>query len=184
MDKSTYILNAIVDAQTTIRATDTKAAALLAALLIPFSSIGKIWLYFSLLPSCFLTYFLGTLFSLFWLLALFTITKAIASIDNPRQHILDCDGAKGSFYLGGLFKLSERDCFINSTKVISLRGLSDITDEYPESICIDKELAFEHMKLVYIRDIKTHRLLSSIRFSSFAFTIGLITFLTVKVFSE
>ena len=185
MNKVSYILAAINDTQAIIRATDTKAAALLAALIIPISSIEKIFSYFVKLSSCQLTLFLGSLFTLFWLLAFYTVIKAISSIDNPSQHINDCDDAKGSFHLGGLFELGERDIFINSNKVKSTKNLNIVIADYPSEINdIAKELSFEHMKLVYIRDIKTHRLLASIKFSILALLVGLVAFLVVTFFQN
>lgn len=185
MNKASYILAAINDSQAIIRATDTKAAALLAALIIPISSIDKIFSYFVKLSSCSLTLFLGSLFTLFWLLAFYTVIKAISSIDNPSQHINDSDSAKGSFHLGGLFKLGERDLFTNSNKLTSTKNLNIVMDDYPSDIVsIVKELSFEHMKLVYIREIKTHRLLASIKFSILALLVGLFVFLVVTFFQN
>lgn len=181
MDKSTYIISAINDTQSTIRAIDTKTTALLAALLIPFSSIGKIYSYFLAIPNCFLTLFLSSLFVIFWLLALTTSIRTLASIDSPSAHISECDNINGSFYSAGIFDLREADAFINLKQTVSSLSFADFINKYPSKIeDIIKELAFEHMKLIYIRDIKNHRLHSSIQISILWFITGLFTFLIVK----
>jgi hypothetical protein len=65
--------------------------------------------------------------------------------------------ANGCFYDGGLFNFCLFDFFINSP-VKSTKTMQDFIFGLPDTDdVIVKELAFEKMKLVYIREIKIKR---------------------------
>jgi hypothetical protein len=161
-DKISFITNAITDTQATIRAIDTKLGAITALSLLPFSVVGKIWAnigQISTNTSPWLGCSLGLLFFVVWFTSLFILIKTISAIDDPKIHIKDVNQAKGTFYSGGLFKFGYKDYFLCSSSIESDRSVEEQLASYPNTEAeIAKELSFEHLKLVYIRDIKSHRL--------------------------
>lgn len=180
-----FVLEAIRDIQATIRAIDVKVAALLVGLLAPLGSTNRIFAHLTHFglqsPRCLFLLFV-ILFVLMWLFALISLVRAIGAIDNPREHILNADSFKGAFYGGGLFpNLGWVDVFLN-------RGVVKATKD-PQSFLllvpktkeqIERELVFEQLKLIYIRDVKLLRLRWGFRFSSLWLTLGIGIFLSSR----
>lgn len=161
--KTTFLYSAISDAQGTIRATDAKIGLLLVILAIPLTKLGQIFVKCHSLLSCqnrFIGEFgavLTVIFASLWCLSFLAAMKAIIAIDDPSQHI---DGAKpsGVFYSGGLFRPTFLDAFQNRP-LIAKKQLHQQLEDFPDSVEeINKELVFEHAKLVYIRSIKMNRM--------------------------
>mgnify|MGYP001471599962 FL=1 len=165
--KSTFILAAIHDAQSTIRSTDVKVATLLAGLIIPIASIDTMWGYWaniSALTTTCIPDLIGIAFLVTWLLAFMSLVLTISAISNPASHIVNSNSQKGSFYGGKLFEFGWADMLLNRSTIRANKDIVAFYQDYPstedETIL---ELAFEHLKLIYIRDIKLHRLRLSIK---------------------
>ncbi len=180
--KSDFILSAISDTQATIRSIDVKVVALLTGLLIPISSLGKIWnhlAHISSLISYVLAISIGLIFFLLWLISILSLVRTLSSIDNPANHIVNSSEYKGAFYGGGLFDFNWLDVVLNRTVIKANKDVAVFSKSYPdnESDIID-ELSFEHMKLIYIREIKLHRFKWSMRMSFIwaALSIGIYVF--------
>jgi hypothetical protein len=80
----------------------------------------------------------------------------LAAIDNPEKRVSG-DRPGGIFYAATLFKLRFIDAFFNrrvESEYESHAHLEAIPETQAE---IQSELALEHMKLVFIRCIKLHR---------------------------
>lgn len=187
MDKSTeFIAAAVHDIQATIRAVDVKIGALLTAVLLPFAAFGRVWAHFShllsVVPSCF-GLLLTVIFYLTWALAVFVLVRSLAAIDNPAIHISNCGACRGSFYGGGIYKLSLVDALFNRSDVKSSIDVAALVANAPKTEDeIAAELAFEQLKVVYIRDIKIHRLNVAINIAFVWVFIGLASFFISKVF--
>ena len=84
--------------------------------------------------------------------------KAMISIDNPEKHISHDDKPKGMFYSAANFPPpSIIDVFLNRT-IMSKLKFEEHCDKLPATPEeITKEVAFEQMKLEYIRSMKMAR---------------------------
>lgn len=181
-ERSSYIIAAINDAQSTIRATDVKVGALLAGLLLPLNYLDDIWDY---ALSDYTPYWLGITVFVFislWAIAVFVLVKTISAVDNPSNHISGSDICIGSYYGGGMYNFKYLDALINRTSSSSKKNLMDFSSEYPNDHNeIHLELSFEHMKLIYIRDIKLYRLNIAIKVSILFVWTGIMIYIYSKV---
>ncbi len=183
-DKTEFILNAANDTQGTIRAIDVKVGALLTGLLIPITFLGRIWnhlIHLSETTSPVIAMTIGSTFLIMWLLAVLMLVRTLSAIDNPASHIHKPDDCIGSFYGGGLFTLGPLDTIFNRKSIRSTKSLQEFLGEYPASTQeINRELAFEHLKLIYIRDIKLHRFKFALRLATIWLLLGLGAYLLSK----
>ena len=183
--KIAFLYAAINDCQSTIRAIDTKLGALLAAILVPISVIDKIW---SVIESFInaqdhiLATISGYAFFIIWGIIVLVLVRTLSAISNPKIHIQGSNSLSGAFYCGGQFSFNLLDIILNRKSIQSKDQISVIATRHPkEAGDIQKELVFEQMKLVYIRDIKLHRLKSSIFLAlTWAFS-GLIIYAVTKL---
>lgn len=193
MDKSGFILAAINDTQSTIRATDAKVVAFLAGIFLPFSKVDRIWAHLEFIYNThchLLAYSLGVGFLVSWMLAIMLLVRAISAIDNPRDHIPDNLLKNGSFYAAGLYIFKPIDAIVNRSSVKTDASVSNFethypkdeerTDQAPTIPIIVEELAFEHMKLAYIREIKLYRLKCAFGVMHIWFVLGLSIYLVSK----
>lgn len=184
LNRNEFIIAAIEDSQATIRAVDVKVGVLLVGLLAPFSNLGRILAHVTHLIETtipLIAYGFPAAFFLFWMLALTSLVMSISAIDNPAKHIASSSKFKGSFYGGGLYKFSFLDSIINRDTVKAEKDTSEFSKSIPSSEKeIESELIFEHMKIIYIREIKLLRLKYSYRFSVVWFTLGLIIYFISK----
>lgn len=177
-NKAQFIAAAIQDSQATIRATDVKVGALLTGLLLPFTQISQIWKNFGELASLLGHQTVTIVFFALWITAIFTLVRTISAIDNPANHIVNENICKGSFYSGGLYTFAILDFFLNRSIIKANKDITNFALTYPCSVeKIEQELSFEHMKLVYIREIKLHRLNFSLKISMLWFAFGFCAFL-------
>ncbi|HEX8266381.1 MAG TPA: hypothetical protein VF596_13335 [Pyrinomonadaceae bacterium] len=165
-DKRFEFLNlSVTDIQNVIRAIDTKVGFLLVFLGIPVSALSKIYNVFYAL---FTRYDLGwwkflvlvyvSLFVIAWGLSFLTAVRVLTSIHNPNAHIKDAPKNYGSFYAGGLFKLTYKELFISRKALKSNISFAEFANKSPQNReQVINELIFEQMKLAYIRDIKIFR---------------------------
>ncbi len=183
--KSDFILSSIQDAQATIRSIDVKVAALLTGLLVPISSLGKIWnhlVHISSLTSNILAVLIGVIFLLFWLAAIVSLVRTLSAIDNPADHIINSSNYKGIFYGGGLFQFGWLDVLLNRSVIKANKDVVTFSQAYPDNEEeIISELSFEHMKLIYIREIKLHRFKSSLKIAFIWLILGMSIYLYSKV---
>jgi len=183
--KFDFIIAAINDTQGTIRATDVKVCALLAGMILPLPLIGRIWAHFvhiadSILPCAAVIF--GAVFFLMWVVIIVTLVKTISAIDNPAHHIKNSHKFKGTFYGGGLYKFRLHDALFNRKNVVPLIDAISYSDTYPaEYDDINSELAFEHMKLIYIRDIKLFRLGVALEVALLWLLIGIMVYVVSKL---
>ena len=169
--KTEFLYASINDIQSTIRAIDAKISVLMVILIIPLSKLNSIYDVCSKLVKfdsgkfTFAFALLVIFFALFWFFSFWAAIKAIISIDNPVDHV-DGDKPTGTFYCGHLYDTETDDAFTNR-KIKSKKTLSEHQNSLPEDEdSLKKELAFEQMKLVYIRSMKLVR-------CKFAYSLGL-----------
>lgn len=185
--KIEFIEAAISDTQATIRATDVKVGVLLAGMLLPISSLGKIWNHFvhlSSLSAPWIAIIIGVIFFLMWIIAIVSLVRTISAIDNPSAHIINSGDFNGSFYGGGLYRFNLPDAILNRAIIKANKDVLKFSNEYPENEnSIILELTFEHMKLIYIREIKLYRLNIALITSSAWFIIGITVYAISKFLS-
>lgn len=163
--KREFLYQSISDIQGIIRAIDTKFGFLLIILLFPITHIGEISRSIKSLHDklntnfCeWLLFIIVILFVFSWIFAFYIAFKGIISIENPISHIrFNEHKASGTFYSGGLFSLKIRDAICNRKIQASKTFDEHLKDLSQNDDNIFQELAFEQMKLVYIRDMKIHR---------------------------
>lgn len=155
---------AIVDAQSTIRAIDAKIGMLMVILVIPLTKLSSIvghcqhyvshsqW--FLALPERITV----GLFCVAWITAFLAALRTFAALDDPSRHVRVCgQSPSGVFYGRGLFASGALRCLF-ATGGRSSKDLDQHVKALPGSeAAAVRELAFEHMKLVYIRHVKTRR---------------------------
>lgn len=182
------MLAVVSDIQATIRAVDVKAGALLTALLLPLASLGKIWNHLAAISASFhdvVGIMFGLLFFLLWLCVLFILVKIISPLDNPSCHVENTNSCAGVFYSGHLYsgKFSFTDYFFNGGSICASKNTSGFLEELPVSDdFLIKELAFEQMKLVYIRDIKLFRLNMALTLAGLWLLVSVVIYLFSKIF--
>lgn len=180
-NKTQFIAAAIQDCQQTIRATDVKVGALLAGMLLPFAQISHIWGYLGKLSSLIETYTFTVVFFALWFSAILSLVRTISAIDNPSTHIVNEGTCKGAFYGAKLYDFSFLDSFLNRKLVKGNKDIANFALAYPDSVDeIEQELSFEHMKLIYIREIKLHRLDFSLKLSAVWLAVGGCAFICLK----
>lgn len=182
--KIQFLYASITDSQSIVRAIDTKIGFLSAVLLIPLTKIGKISNYLiSLYPHdgylCLKAIYIILIgaFGLTWFLSLICAIRAVIAIDNPAKHIVNNDGHAGSFYSGGLYELTFFDSLFNRKTVTAKRDVKRHIEFLPQDANkIVEELAFEQMKISYIRDIKITRQKWAFKFTFLWLIIGFIIY--------
>lgn len=185
LNKLDFIYASIADTQATIRAVDVKIGALLVAVLMPFSNLGRICAHFQNISQNYnetLALVLLVLFFCVWILSIITLIRGLSAVDNPAKHIVNSENYKGSFYGGNLYNFGILDCFLNRSVIKADKDVSTFELDIPDNKNkIEGELAFEQMKLIYIRDAKFHRLKWGINFASIWFALGLTSYVISKM---
>lgn len=187
-----YLYDSIKDIQSTIRSIDTKVGFIFIVLSIPFNKLDIIF------NSCsdlinnststtlfYINIFIVLFFSLSWLFAFVSTIRAIISIENPSEHIINHSEQSGSFYCGGLFKLCFIDVIFNRNSVKAIKDVRKHTESLPSSENeIINELAFEQIKLSYIRDIKSIRQKWAYKFATLWLSSGFLIYALNKLTSQ
>lgn len=176
MDKSTFLQSAIQDTQQNIRAIDFKIGALLAGCIVPFPQIRTIY---EFLNSNGLWWQQGLAWLIFaiWLIAVLILLAALSAIDNPSKHINDGYAQKGTYYGGGTFRFNLINGFFRTDIRANQTVLNYSTDLDDPNFPFIKELVFEHLKLIYIRDLKLYRLKFAVSLIACLIVTGSISFL-------
>lgn len=184
MEKIDFITMALVDTQSTIRAIDVKIGALLTGMLLPIASLGKIWWHLnhiSLAINHVVVIMAGIFFFSLWIFSVLLLVRAISAIDSPTNHIINSDQYKGAFYGAYLYKFGWRDMIVNRAENKATKEVNQFVDDYPDSReTTVLALTFEHMKLIYIRDIKLFRLNLALKLGFIWLSLGI----SVYVFSK
>lgn len=154
----TFLYASIADAQAAIRAVDTKLSIILVLLSIALTK-GDILLqiYKAGIPkSQSLCVAATMLFIVAWAAGMWSTFMGLAAIDNPTNHICNIT-TKGTFYSSRTFTPGFIDSLYNRQPP-SKSDFGILRDRLPQNAeqAID-ELAFEQMKLAYIRAIKIKR---------------------------
>lgn len=182
-----FLYQSISDTQGTIRAIDTKLSIIIAILSLPFTTIGKICNRFYRIPELYqqypqkaLAYTMFTVFGLLWLMAFVISFRGLIGIDNPSLHIKKSNNIKGIFFNGDLYRCKFVDAFTNSKKVLSIRTLNQQIGMLPTTKKeLVNELAYEQMKLTYIRHMKQLRHNWAYQMTFYWLILGFLIYLTV-----
>ncbi|WP_151981235.1 hypothetical protein [Acinetobacter guerrae] len=176
MDKSTFLQSAIQDTQQNIRAIDFKIGALLAGCIVPFPQIRTIYEFLSSNGLWWQQGLAWIIFSI-WLIAVLILLAALSAIDNPSKHINDGYAQKGTYYGGGIFKFNVINGFLR-TDIRTNKTVLNYSNELDDpNFPFINELAFEHLKLIYIRDLKLFRLKFAVGLIACLIFLGSISFL-------
>jgi len=177
MDKFDFLHSAIQDTQQNIRAIDFKIGALLAGCIVPFPQIREIFKFLTLNEYWWQHALAAVIFAI-WLVTVLILLSALSAIDNPSKHIADNVNQKGLYFGGGLFKFNLFNLFWR-TKSFATKSVQSYKNEIEDSsLDISKELAYEHLKLIYIRDLKIFRLRYATGLIFVLIIIGSISFLS------
>lgn len=157
-----FLLAAIEDVRDVIRVIDTKVGALLVGLAIPLSTLASIWsvcgdvLEKTSGAGGIAAGALFVVFALAWAISIFATLQTLLHADNPAEHITG-ETPSGVFYSPRLFRLSLWAVLLpgrSRSQVPFARFLADLPRNRETAT---RELAFEFMKLVYIRTLKMKR---------------------------
>lgn len=177
MDKFEFLHSAIQDTQQNIRAIDFKIGALLAGLIVPFPQIREIFKYLTI-NEFWWQHALAAIIFVMWLITVLILLLALSAIDNPSKHISDNTNQKSLYFGGGLFNFKLLNIFWR-TNNFATKSVRDYKNEIEDtSLDISKELAYEHLKLIYIRDLKIFRLRHAIVLIFVLIIVGSISFLS------
>ncbi|MGC3818755.1 hypothetical protein [Acinetobacter sp. G11] len=176
MDKLEFLHSAIQDTQQNIRAIDFKIGALLAGCIVPFPQIREIFKFLTA-NELWWQQALATIILAIWLLTVIILLLALSVIDSPSKHINDSTDQKGLYFNTGLFKFNLFNIFWR-TDNFSKKSVQDYKNEIEDTtLDISKELAFEHLKLIYIRDLKIFRLRHAVVLIFILIIVGSISFI-------
>jgi hypothetical protein len=164
------LLAALQDAQAVIRATDTKITALSFGLAVPLTKLAPIWIVCGQLiekTSGLWKFCAGVavlFFAIAWSLSIFGALRTLLHVDNPAKHI-GGDRPTGIFYSASLFRTSLIDIFLPQRLDSTVQFKAFFESLPTAEVDVRRELAFELMKVVYIRTIKLKR--AAITYCSF-----------------
>ena len=172
----TLMLEAVKDAQGTIRAIDTKVGILLAALAIPLpyvvgvvSSEREHGFHPSFGVVC------GAIALVSYVVAGFIAIRALTGTADAGAHVKRAQRTPDVFYLGGLYRLGWLDAGFNRRSTVSKRGLEEISATIPrDSNAVLDVLVNELMILAYIRDVKLFRQKVAFELTALAFVLGVL----------
>lgn len=182
-----FLYASITDCQNINRAIDTKVTALSVGLALPLTKLTSIWnicrefLADSAQHGVPAPWAEGLVlaFVVSWLISALAAFKTLSRIQNPTSQITG-NLPTGRFYSGDLFSITPGQAILNDP-VVARPDFDFFFKSLPEtSLELRRELAFELMKVVFIRSVKMARI--NIAYTSFAcWTVigGLIWILTL-----
>jgi len=170
------LLEALKDAQGTIRAIDTKVGILLAALAIPLPYVVSVvsytrehGLHFSFGSVC------TALALLAYLVAGFVAIRSLTGTANAAAHVKSDQRPPDVFYFNALYRLGWLDAAFNRRTTLSRRSLEEIRSAVPgETAGALSVLVNEMMILAYIRDVKLFRQKVAFELTALAFVLGIL----------
>ncbi|MCI5144387.1 MAG: hypothetical protein D3923_02415 [Candidatus Electrothrix sp. AR3] len=151
-----FLIFAISDLQSTIKAIDAKVSILIALIMIPFASLSKIYsVCIEFIKICnTLNILIIIIFSILWISSFFCLLRVLFPKNNPKDKICG-DIPCGLFFLGNdYFKLDIFDCLLGTKKTSILTFNQHLEKIQEKSGSFIDELAFEQMKLAYILNTK------------------------------
>jgi len=156
-----FIADSISDIQDTIRAIDAKFFGIIVILLLPLTELGEISNAFKALYKINSEITVICLIALVfcWVVAILVCMLGVYSESNPIKRIKGYEVYKGEnlFYRSGLFNINMLSQFFPFC-IMSVKSLEDLIKETEiDEAGIINELAFEQVKLSYIRDLKISR---------------------------
>lgn len=164
--KIEFLYQSIGDIQDTIRSIDQKVFGIIVILILPFSILDELYniffIYLVNYNKCLMI--LGIFFLGGWFISLASSFNTIFPLGNPEGNIKGKE-ASGYFYGSDLFEVR----FFRNDKALSKKTLVEYTDEIKGDWDIIKELTFDQMKLVYIRNTKLKK--QKMAYWSLIFTI-------------
>ena len=100
---------------------------------------------------------LVVLLLLLWLFSFYFLIKSVVAFSSPAHHVSGAETLRGVFYDSSLYRLGLIDAFSNYP-IKSVRTVDETLLIVPvDEQSLLRELVFEKMKLVYIRDVKIYR---------------------------
>lgn len=155
---NTFLYAAIADTQGVIRALDTKLSVALVIFTLALPKFDAIYAAGTVATAArpWLIWPFVIMFVLAWSGGLVCAFRGLVAIDNPGDHIEHGD-AKGAFYCGGHFTMTFKDSFQNAFAAVRPKLLNHQVALPADALAIQKELAYEQLKLAYIRAIKIRR---------------------------
>lgn len=172
-DSTDFAYEAMHDARDTIRAIDFKANALLVILAIAGTNVDKI----AGAESVLLTHtrshahsvwlVIGIVAGILWLLSFGAACLILAGRYNPAKLVSHQGGATGILFSPTAFQMPTWSALWPQTDPASLARHSEMMTLTPEEV--NREICFEHLKLVYIRNAKAlrFRMAIALAFASF-----------------
>jgi len=157
-----FLSTSIADLQGTIRHMDAKVNYLMVVLATPFLRLEAIYQKCILLlnlPNPWLVWTYAVLvcgFALSWVLAFWASLQTLSAINDSEKQVSG-DRPGGIFYAATLFRLRFIDAFFNRRVESEYQSHAHLKAIPATLAAIHRELAHEHMKLVFIRSIKLHR---------------------------
>jgi hypothetical protein len=159
MNRFEYLSESISDTRDTIRAIDVKLIGTLFLFAFPFTEVRLIASSFLKIYELSLLTGIGAiaLASLSWLTGIIASLVGLVALENPADAVSNDSNAKGTYFGNGLYSFNFIRCFFPKHK-IGIKKLSVWEAELRHSKSeIFTELAYEHMKLVFIRNLKIKR---------------------------
>ena len=174
-----FLIASINDIQSTIRAFDNKIIAIMVIIILPLSQLKLVISIYThlILDYPFWGFIAISAFVIAWFSSLIFSFLCILSIDNPTNKVENDCNAKGIFYGAGLFKINYQHLIFRK-KLISTKSINRYATDFKFSE-FKKELIYEQMKLVYIRDIKSKRQKIALISAFSSILIGLVSWLFV-----
>lgn len=155
-----FLIEALRDTQSTIRAVDTKVGVLLAALAIPlpYAKVAFVALQRIGGPAHVVAFILGTLAAVAYVAAALTGVRALVGIGDASAHVTNEHRPDAVFYAAGLYNLTLADALFTRRGVSSRRSLEQYAASVPRAAeDVVEHLSFEMMTVAYVRDVKLFR---------------------------
>jgi hypothetical protein len=150
-----FTQKAIDETQATIRALDAKAVALLVFLVVPLTA--AVHLRDGMRALALASYSHFWLMVIAWVVAAGANLLTLGAIASPADRVPG-DHPSGTYFGAGLYRLSFLD-LLPWTHTKAVHGTTEWLARCPQTQAdVLWELAFEQIKLVYIRDVKMLRL--------------------------
>ena len=175
-----FLYQSITDTQATIKAIDVKLGFLFVLAFMPLTllstitpCISNLWKFGLLFQIMLIINFIA------WFLSLIYIFFSLTSISDPNDHISGPRPA-GLFYGKNLFKTENINLF-STIKITCNYTVDNLFSALPSGDEIIRELAYEKIKITYIREIKISYYARSTKLILTWLCLGLILYITSSI---